>query len=320
MSNNFPDIKRVCIYGVGGVGGYFGGKIANKLNSDNEMGYELYFIARNEHLNIIKHNGITVITPDQIIIGRPSLAINNVNDIPNPDLFLICVKSYDLREVINSIIAKVNKTTVVMPLLNGVDIYDRTRAILDNGIVLPACVFLGTHIERPGVIKQTGGDGVILFGMDPKFPKFTPENVMNFFKKMSIDYKWNDDPFPALWKKYIFIASFGLVTVYSDKTLGEIMEDEESKRLVQEIMTEICSIAEKKGIRLSENIIDESVEKANKFPYETKTSYQRDVESKGTINEGDLYGGTIIRMGEALGILTPFTKLIYSEIRQRLDK
>jgi 2-dehydropantoate 2-reductase len=261
-----------------------------------------------------------VITPDQTIVGRPALATNNINVIPNPDLFLICVKSYDLEDVIKSIIPKVNNTAVVMPLLNGVDIYDRTRASLDNGIVFPSCVFVGTHIERPGVIKQNGGDGIILFGKDPRFPQFIPENIMNFFKNTGVNYKWNEDPFPAIWEKYIFIASFGLITVYSNKTLGEIMEDEESTELVRGIMTEIRSIAEKKEIRLPENIIDTSINKANNFPYETKTSYQRDVESKGNVNEGDLYGGTIVRMGELLGIQTPITKQIYSQIQENFDR
>jgi len=114
MDNSFVDIKKVCVYGVGGVGGYFGGKIAIKLNSGKAMGYEVYFIARGKHLNAIKRNGITVITSERTIVGKPSLATNDINDIPNPDLFLICVKSYDLKEVIKAIIAKVNTSTVIM--------------------------------------------------------------------------------------------------------------------------------------------------------------------------------------------------------------
>ncbi len=241
-----------------------------------------------------------------------------INEIPEPDLILLCVKSYDLNEVVKAISLKVKKKTIIIPLLNGADIYDRIRANLDNGVVLPACVFVGTHIEKPGIINQNGGDGIILFGRDPKFPGFIPEDVMDFFKSMRINYKWNDDPFPAIWEKYIFIASFGLVTVYTGKTLGEIMKEKESKDLVREVITEIGLIAKKKGIRLPENIIEESINKANNFPYETKTSYQRDVEAKGNVNEGDLYGGTIIRLGECIGIPTPVTESIYYRIQQRL--
>lgn len=319
MKNDFNEIRKVCFYGVGGVGGYFGGKIASAIKIHRTK-HEIYFIARGEQLNAIKSNGIKVITSEETIVGVPTIATHDINEIPDPDLFLICVKSYDLDEVIRAIAPKVKINTIIMSLLNGADIYERTRANLNNGIVLPACVFVGTHIEKPGVIRQSGGDGIILFGKDPRISKFNPNNVISFFKDTRIQCRWHEDPFPLIWEKYIFIAAFGLATVHSRKTLGEIMENQESKELVREIMTEIRSIADKKGIKLPGNIIDTSINKASNFPYESKTSYQRDIERKGNLNEGDLYGGTIIKMGEALGIPTPVTKLMYSEIQQRLDK
>jgi 2-dehydropantoate 2-reductase len=312
-------IKRVCIYGVGGVGGYFGGKLADKIKKKKDANQEIYFIARGEHLNAIRRSGITVITPEQTIVGVPTLATDDINRIPNPDLFLICVKGYDLREAVRSIEPKVNEKTIIMPLLNGADIYERIRLNLNKGIVLPACVYVGTHIEKPGFIKQGGGEGIILFGKDPRLPEFKAENVIRFFKQMGMNFKYEDNPFPAVWEKYVFIAAFGLVSVYTGKTLGEIINDSEAKKLTSSIMSEICSIAAKKGVRLSANIIEVSVNKANNFPYETKTSYQRDVEAKGSVNEGDLYGGMIIREGEALGVPTPVTKSVYSEIQRRLN-
>jgi 2-dehydropantoate 2-reductase len=312
-------INKICIYGIGGVGGYFGSKIANNINTHKQINYESYFIARGEHLEAIKHSGIKVITPKHTIVGIPTRATDDINDIPNPDLFLLCVKSYNLDEVVKSIRSKVSAETVIMPLLNGADIYDRIRINLKSGIVLPACVFVGTHIQKAGVISQSGGDGKILFGKDPKLPEFVPDNIIRFLDDMGINYQWNNDPYPAIWSKYIFIASFGLVTVFTGKTLGEIMEDEKEKDTVRGIMKEIYSIASSKGIELSENIVEESIRKANNFPYDTKTSYQRDVESKGKVNEGDLYGGTIIREGKSLGIPTPITKSIYSEIQNRLS-
>ncbi len=312
-------ISKVCIYGVGGVGGYLGAKIANAINLNNSTNREIYFIARGEHKEVIKHDGIKLITTDETIVGIPTKVKSDIKEIPAPDLFLLCVKSYDLDDVMKSIRSKINKNTVVIPLLNGADIYDRIRANLNEGIVLPACVFVGTHIQKPGVISQNGGDGKILFGCDPKFPKFKADHVISFFDDMGINFQWNHDPFPAIWQKYLFIASFGLVTVFTGKTLGEIMDDEKAKELVPEVMGEIYSIAKAKGIMLPENIIPESINKAKNFPYETKTSYQRDVEAKGRVNEGDLYGGMIIRQGEALGIPTQVTKSIYSKIQKRLS-
>lgn len=318
MDNNSNVINKVCVYGVGGVGGYFGGNIAD-VDRSNDAKHEVYFIARGKHLDAIKSDGIRVVTPERTIIGVPTMASDDLDEIPSPDLFLLCVKSYDLDNVVKAISSKVSQKTVIVPLLNGADVYERIRANLDKGIVLPACVYVGTHIERPGVISQNGGEGTILFGKDPQLPQFTPEKVMNFFTSVGINSKLNDESSTAIWGKYIFIAAFGLVTVFTGKTLGEIMADRDSKELVRKVMLEIKAIAEGKSIVLPENIVEGSINKARNFPYETKTSYQRDVELKGSVNEGDLYGGTILREGAALGIPTPVTKSIYSEIQKRFN-
>jgi 2-dehydropantoate 2-reductase len=317
MKNNIQ-INKICIYGVGGVGGFFGGKIANAINLYNPANRKIFFIARGEHKEVIKRDGIKLITTDETIVGIPAQVTDDINEVQKPDLFLLCVKSYDLDDVVDSIRSKVNQNTIILPLLNGADIYDRIRANLNDGIVLPACVFVGTHIQKPGVISQIGGDGKILFGKDPKFSEFNAERVLSFFDDMGIYFQWNDDPFPAIWQKYMFIASFGLVTVFTGKTLGEIMDDEKAKALVSGIMGEINTIAQAKKIVLPENIIAESINKAKNFPYDTKTSYQRDVEAKGPVNEGDLYGGMIIRQGDELGIPTPVTKEVYTKIQDRL--
>ena len=125
---------------------------------------------------------------------------------------------------------------------------------------------------------------------------------------------------PGIWEKYLFIASFGLVTVHTGKSMGEVVQDEDSKNLVIGVMNEIAAIAAGKKIVIQENIVEQTIKRAGSFPFETKTSYQRDVETKGRVNEGDLFGGTIIREGEKLGIPTPITRSIYAEIQAEIRK
>jgi 2-dehydropantoate 2-reductase len=168
------------------------------------------------------------------------------------------------------------------------------------------------------MVTQKGAPGIILCGKDPAFQDFSPEPLITLFNRADIRFTWADNPFPAIWEKFIFIAAFGLVTAYSEKTLGGVAADPKLRGLVEKIMGEIVAIAGKKGISLPPGIVEASVGKASNFPFETKTSYQRDIESKGRLNEGDLFGGTIIRMGKELGIPTPVTESIYREIERRL--
>jgi 2-dehydropantoate 2-reductase len=314
-------IRDICIYGVGGVGGYFGGKIARAIALGNKDGRQVFFIARGPHLEEIRKHGLLLNTSEEEgLRSVPTLATDNIEEIPSPDLCLVCVKSYNLNETLSTLSRKIKKETIVLPLLNGVDVYERIKERLTHGVVLPACAYVGTHIERPGVVTQKGAPGIILCGKDPNLPDFDPLPVINVFKEANIQFQWTDDPFVAIWEKFVFIASFGLVSARSGKTLGQVMSDTALKDQVRTVMTEIVRLAEKKGITLPADMVGVSLEKGNKFPFDTKTSYQRDMEREDKENEGDLFGGTIVRIGRAMGIPTPVTESIYSEIENRRTK
>ena len=302
-------IKNIWICGLGGVGGYFGGVIAKKLEKSTS---NIYFLARGPHLNEIKKKGLTLrLDNGEEILCTPNLASDDVNDFPVPDLCLICVKSYDLDNLIISIRDRITDNTVIIPLMNGIDIYERIRKNLKKGIVLPTCVYIGSHIEKPGLVIQTGNPGFFNSGPDPQNPDFYPKEILDLFKRIEISMNWCEDPLPAIWAKYLLVASFALVSAHTGQTLGAIIDDRASQGMLREIMKEIIMIANKKGITLADNIIESTIEFCKDYP-EVKPSYARDIE-KGKINEGDLFGGTIIRMGKKLDIPTPITNSIYKE-------
>ena len=317
---NGREINNICIYGMGGIGGYFGGKIADAIHTLQIQSKKIFFIARGQHLSEIKKNGLILNTIGRRgIVCRPELATEDIGEIPTPDLCLVCVKSYGLDKAIQDLASVIKKDTIVIPLLNGVDIYERIRSMLSSGIVLPACVYVGTHIEKPGMVSQAGGDGMILFGKDPAYPDYYPAEVIDLFNETKLNFKWHDNVYPAIWEKYMFIAAVGLITAWSGKTFGVIMQDAELKLQTTLIMSEIYALSEKKQIGLAADLVDTSINKLNKFPFETKSSYQRDVE-KGKLNEGTLFGETIIKMGKALNVSTPITEKIYFEIEQKIAK
>ena len=304
------EIKNILICGIGGVGGYFGGKIAYKISNIEVDKYKLYFLARGSHLEEINKNGLRLHLADgKKLVCNPTLASDKIDDFPVPDLCLICVKSYDLDDLIIKIKEKLADNTVIIPLMNGIDIYDRIRKNLKKSIILPSCVYIGSHIEEPGLIIQSGNPGFFYCGLDPKYPNFNPQSILDFFKEMEIIAYWKENSYPAIWEKYLLVASFALVSAYTGQTMGEIIYDDNSRNILKKIMEEIIIIASRKGIKLPDNIMEHTIEFCKDYP-DVKTSYQRDVE-KGGKNEGDLFGGAILRMGKELGIPTPTTASIY---------
>jgi 2-dehydropantoate 2-reductase len=299
---------NICFFGVGGVGGYYGSLLTKYFNETGKG--NTYFIARGKHKDAIVEGGLLLKKEggkEEILI-KPYLCADSVHDLPVFDIIVVSVKGYDLEDVTKKVSKISDKNTITLPLLNGADIYERMRKHLKKGYILPSCVYLGTHIETPGVIFQKGGSCQISIGKDPLYPDFYPEKLIHLFKKAGIRIKFFEDVNIEIWTKYIFIASFALVTATYGKTIGEVANDGKLGIIVKNIMEEISLVANALKIALPQDIVETSFAKAKQFPYETKTSFQRDVETKGRQSEWDLFGGTVIRYAEKFNIPVHNTK------------
>jgi 2-dehydropantoate 2-reductase len=309
-------IKSVCVYGIGGVGGYFGGRIAHEIGKGNRT-TQVYFIGRGEHLKAIQQHGLNLFTDKEEFHCFPNIATDNIRHIPTPDLYLLCVKGYDLDNAVASISKNISADTIILPLLNGVDIYERIRTNLQKAIVSPACVYVSSSIEKPGTIRQKGPEGHIVFGKDPKYLGYNYKYLIEFFNGMGISNTWYDNPYPAIWEKYIFITALSLMTAYSGKTLGEVLSDDKLKSVMENIMKEVVLIGKAKNIDFEQDIVEKTIQKAKNFPHESKTSFQRDYEKGKTRHEGDIFGGTLIRLAKECNVSIPTITDVYGELMSR---
>lgn len=298
---------NVCFFGVGAVGGYYGTLLTAYFNETGKG--RTCFIARGDHKKVIDQNGLLLKKNGgkEELRVKPHWCTDRVDDLPVFDIVVLSVKGYDLNDAAENLNRITDENSVILPLLNGADIYDRLRQIIKKGYILPSCLYLGTHIESPGVIFQKGGSGQISIGKDPQHPEFYPEKLLDLFQNSGILIQLFDDISIEIWKKYIFIASFALVTATSGKTIGEAAMDTHCGMLIKQIMQEIASIARALDVRLPSDIVETSFAKAGQFPVETKTSFQRDVETKGRQSEWDLFGTTILRYAEQFAIPVPNT-------------
>ena len=302
----------IAVIGIGGVGGYFGGKLAQSLDISSTKKHEIYFVARGEHGKKIKESGLLLKTNlEGEMICKPTQVLEDIADLPMLDVCFLCVKQYDLQDCLVSLKIKIKKDTQIIPLLNGVDIYERVREVIPNGYVFPACVYVGTHIESPGVVAQSGGSCEIVFGKDKKYGGEKPAALCTIMDQAGIRYRWSDSYLEEIWNKYIFIAAYGLVTAKENKTLGEIYECDELREKVKRIMEEIIQLGQAEGIVFTDEILQISLDKAKSFPYETKTSFQRDYEMLGKKDERELFGDTLFKLGKKHSIAISETEATY---------
>lgn len=310
-------IKKLTVIGLGGVGGYFGFKLAQRYSNPEEL--NVSFVARGETYATVKKNGLTLLSPEhEIPIAHPTAIYQQLTDLPIPDVLLICVKEYDLEKVCLELKDKINTNTVILPLMNGVDIYERIRKVITNGIVLPACVYVASHIKEKGIVEHKGNAGKIVLGNDPQNPAYDAQELVALLKSAGIDLLYKTDAFPDIWTKFFFIASFGLVSARYNHSIGQIIEIPELKQKASLIMEEIKAIATKKNIAIPADIIANTFKKAATFPYATPTSLQLDVQAKKEHTELELFAGAIMDYGKALGLPVLESTRIYEEIKAGL--
>ncbi|SNR83568.1 ketopantoate reductase family protein [Lutibacter flavus] len=313
------DKKHIVIIGFGGVGGYFGFKICqnNVTNKQNQIS----FIARAKTYETVKERGLTLLSSEhKNSITNPDAIYQSISKIKNPDLVFICVKEYDLENICSQLYKVITKNTVLLPMMNGADIYDRIRKVIPNNIILPSCVYVASHIKEKGIIEHKGKAGQLIFGKDPEHTSENIDWILNLIEVSKINFDFKENSQADIWTKFIFIASFGLVTAKHNSSIGDVCSIELQKEEATKIMIEIKSIADKKGIHLQDDIIQKTFKKASTFPPKTPTSLQLDVNSGKENNELELFAGAIINYGKEINVNTPFSEKIFLEIKATHNK
>ena len=141
-------MKNIAVIGIGGIGGFFGGKLTKLLKNDPQV--NIYFIARGKQLSAIQKSGLLLDAKDGRMACRPTMATDRIADLPLLDYCLVCVKGYDLVNALTQLKEMITDSTVVIPLLNGVDIFERIREVITKGYLHPAGVYISTFVESPG--------------------------------------------------------------------------------------------------------------------------------------------------------------------------
>jgi 2-dehydropantoate 2-reductase len=303
----------VAVLGVGGVGGFFGAKLARYYGFQG--GVKIAFIARGEHLRQIKNRGLKAVTVTESFVAAPEIATDDPESIGIIDLLLFCVKTYDLEMGARMLEKNLVPESTVLPLMNGVDNTTRLTAILPDCKVLNGCVYVSSHIVMPGVVQQVGGPGQILFG--PEDGDTRPFiHIEEILKKAGISTELKSNINDIVWEKYIFLSPMAAVTSLYGEPFGVVLETRERRDLLERMIQEVVRIAKAKGITVAEGIIEITLKRASSFPPQAKSSMQLDFE-KGKRTELESLVGYPVKTGADLGMEMPLYRMVYSELKRR---
>jgi len=297
---------KILIMGTGGVGGYYGGLLA-------QQGNEVTFISRGAHLYAIRHEGLKVKSVHGDFTVFPVNATEDPAKVEPVDLVLFCVKTYNTDEAAEAIRPVVGPQTVVLSLQNGVDAAERIGKVLGAEHVIGGATWLSSAVEAPGVIKQISEFRRIVFGELAGGQSERIQSIFEVLNRTGITVEISENIQKILWTKFVFISaasSFGSLTRLP---MGDYRSVPETRRLFFGIMQEVEALARAQSIMLDPDVVQKSLEFMDNAAPHIKPSMQLDVES-GRRTELESMIGVIGRKGRQLGVPTPVADFVYGSL------
>lgn len=294
---------RLAIFGTGGVGGYFGGRLA-------AAGEDVTFIARGEHLRVIQTQGLRVQSIKGDFTIRPAKATDHPNEIGQVDVVILGVKAWQVPETANAIRPLIGPESVVLPLQNGVEASDQVSEVLGPGRVLGGLAKVFSSIAEPGLIRHVAGPGAITLGELDHRPSERTQRLQKAFSRAEIPADISPDIHVALWEKLVFVASFGGLSSVTRAPIGILRGLPETRQMLEQGMGEVISVARGLNVPLADEAKNRAMAMLEALPAAATPSLQRDIIA-GRPSELEAWNGAVVRLGKKAGVSTPLNSFLY---------
>jgi len=301
---------RVLIVGAGGVGGYFGAKLAR-------AGVPVTLLARGAHLAAMQRDGLRVRSAVEGESVARVTAVADVTGLPPADAVLFCVKSFDTETAAAAIRPVIGPGTAVVSLQNGVDNEETLARVLGPGHAVGGVAYVFAAIESPGVIAHRFA-GHVVFGELDGQPSPRLEALRAAFTHAGVRAEVSPDIRRTLWQKYVMITAQAGMTALSRAPIGVIRAVPESRQMYRRIAEELTALAAASGVDLGRDAVEGVMKAADGLAPEAYSSLHHDL-TQGRRLELETLHGHAVRLGERLGVPTPTTFAVYAALKPHLD-
>jgi 2-dehydropantoate 2-reductase len=301
---------RIAIVGSGGVGGYFGGRLA-------AAGTDVTFLARGAHLDAMRARGLRIDSPKGNL-HLPSVKTESDPAAVGPvDVVFFAVKLYDTEGALSLLPPLVGPRTVVVGFQNGVETVGTLTRAVGASHTAGGVSYVSAVIAEPGVIRHTAMDHLI-FGMPDGSPSPQLESLLEACRPAGFQVTLSRDITVDVWTKFVRISVFSAMTAVTRSPIGVIVNDPELLEMLKAAARETLAVAHAKGVQVS-GTIDEDVAVAYKaLPPQAKASMLEDLE-RGRRIELPWLSGAVVRLGREVGVPTPIHAFISTVLKPYVD-
>ncbi|HUJ85270.1 MAG TPA: 2-dehydropantoate 2-reductase [Burkholderiales bacterium] len=294
---------RFAIFGAGGLGGYYGARLAR-------AGHEVSFVARGAQLAAMRKDGLRVLSPlGDIHLEKPR-ASDDPRELGEADCVIVAVKSWQVGEAARAMKPLLGGESVVLPFLNGVEAADQLAEVIAAGRVLGGLSKVFSLVEAPGVIRHASSGAYVELGELDGTRSARARSLCEAFARAGIDATLSGDIRAALWKKLVTVSSWAGLGALARSPMGELRKYPETRALIDRALDEGIAVGAARGHALSADLKGELWRYYDGLPEGATASMQRDIMAARP-SELDAWNGAVVRFGAEAGIETPVQRFTY---------
>ncbi len=292
---------RVAVMGSGGLGGYFGARLALG-------GADVYFIARGPHLAAMRSEGLRIEGPEPLQV-TPVHATDDPRTVGPVDLVMFCVKLWDTDAALQQIRPLIGPDTAIVSFQNGVLKDTYLRAAYEPARILGGVGYVATTIDRPGVIRQTGPMQRLVFGEFDGRRSARAEAFLAACLAGGIKAEISDSIEREIWEKYVFLVGLSAATTTMRSTIGPIRENAQTRAFLHDLMREVVAVGRARGVALHADQADRAMQRADTVAHDMTSSMHHDLERGHRLEVRWLSGG-VVEVARSLGVPTPLNRAV----------
>jgi 2-dehydropantoate 2-reductase len=294
---------KIAIMGSGGVGGLFGAHLVRG-------GADVAFIARGAHLAAMRANGILIEGPPGGDVHAPDVAATDDPASIGPvDLVLFAVKLGATEPAIEAIRPLVGPDTAIVSFQNGVLKDEYLRAAFAEKHLFGGVGYVGSAIDRPGVIRQVGPMQRLVFGEFDGRRSARVEAFLTACRAGNINAEIADDIRRAIWEKFVFLVGLSGTTATMRVPIGPIRENPQTRALLLDVMREVVAVGRAHGVALPEDYAEQRLALADDVAFDMTSSLHHDLQRGNPLEVPWLAGG-VVELGRQVGVPTPLNRAI----------
>jgi 2-dehydropantoate 2-reductase len=294
----------VAVVGAGGVGAYFGGRLA-------QAGERVAFLARGAHLRAMREQGLRVDSVAGDFVIAPAAAEEDPARIGPVDVVLVGVKAWQVGDTARTLGPLLGPHTFVVPLQNGVEAAGQLAGVVGGERVVGGLCKIVSAIVAPGHVRHSGVPPHIEFGeRDGRKSERVERLRVAFERAQGVSVVVPDDVEAAVWEKFLFIAPFSGVGAVARQPAGVLRAVPETRALIEQAMHEVAALARARGVVLRDGAVERNLRYVDMLPADATASMQRDI-MDGRPSELDQQTGAIARLGREAAVPVPVNTFLY---------